>query len=361
MSPHQVKGSIEQQAADWFLLMNAEQIPDQDQLHAFLDWLQDPKAEAAYAECESAWELTKQLSADDLMLSASADNQARTGSFHRFAWWLNPASLQWRWQQLQNTSKLSLQAACIALVLLISFGVNQLFIDDLKIYQTAIGQQQAVTLRDGSLVTLNTASEIHVSYSDELRKIVLARGEVLFDVAKDPTRPFKVMAGNGEITALGTIFNVRRHNQQRQVEVSLLEGEIEVSASLPQKTESVSATTHSPTSQTLRLQANQRIRYSRDTISSVEAFNSSEKITQWQEGQLSFSNASLADIIFEVNRYSVTQLVIEETQLRETRIDAQFVIGDTETLLLALKETMGVKWSLRTDGILLYRENTDES
>ncbi len=360
MSPHQVKGSIEQQAADWFLLMNAEQIPEQDQLHAFLDWLQDPKAEAAYAECESAWELTNQLSADDLIASTSEDKKGRAGLYRTFASWLDLASLQWRWQQLQSASKLGLQAACIALVLLTSFGVNQLLNDDLKIYQTAIGQQQAVTLRDGSLVTLNTASEIHVSFSDELRKIVLARGEVLFDVAKDHTRPFKVIAGNGEISALGTIFNVRRHNRQRQVEVSLLEGEIKVSASLPTKNESTSAT-HSPISQTLLLQPNQRIRYSRDTISSVEAFNNSEKITQWQDGQLSFSNASLADIIFEVNRYAVTQLVIEETQLRETRIDAQFVIGDTETLLLALKETMGVKWSLRTDGILLYREKTDDS
>tara|TARA_B100000446_G_scaffold54908_2_gene51129 strand:- start:19343 stop:20428 length:1086 start_codon:yes stop_codon:yes gene_type:complete len=361
VSLHQVKGSIEQQAADWFLLMNAEQIPEQDQLHAFLDWLQDPAAEAAYAECESAWELTNQLAADELITSASKDKQDHTGRNRTFASWLNLASLQWRWQQLHNASKLSLQAVCIALVLLTSFGVNQLFNNDLEIYQTAIGQQQAVTLRDGSLVTLNTASEIHVSYSDELRKIILARGEVLFDVAKDHTRPFKVIAGNGEITALGTIFNVRRQNQQHQVEVSLLEGEVEVSASLPTRPENASTNTNVPFSQTLLLQSNQRIRYSRDTISSVEAFNSSEKVTQWQDGQLSFSNASLADIIFEVNRYAVTQLVIEELQLRETRIDAQFVIGDTDTLLLALKETMGVKWSLRTDGILLYREKTDES
>src|SRR5262249_31093929 len=76
-------------------------------------------------------------------------------------------------------------------------------------YRTSIGEMRVVPLSDGSVISLNTDSEVVIAYSDARRSIQLIRGEALFDVSKDPLRPFVVRAGEMEVRAVGTSFTVR--------------------------------------------------------------------------------------------------------------------------------------------------------
>ena len=71
-------------------------------------------------------------------------------------------------------------------------------------YVTVIGERSTFTLSDGSVVTLNTNSELVVDFSEGRRDIRLSRGEANFDVAKNPDRPFVVRAGDGVVWAVGT-------------------------------------------------------------------------------------------------------------------------------------------------------------
>ncbi len=336
--PH-INGSIEQQAADWFLLMNSDEIPNEAQLHSFLDWLENPEAEAAYADCENTWEITQELTPSDF------EQQEISSPFTRAL--SNPHGL---WKQRNSRIGLGLQAACLTLVALATlwFG-NMTQNHETAIYQTAIGQQATHTLLDGTLVTLNTASEIHVSYSDDARKITLARGEVLFDVAKDKHRPFSVAAGNGKVTALGTIFNVKKSADHETIDVKLLEGRLRVSAT-------VSDTTNQSRELTTIINANDGLSYSRQAISDTFIIHDSEKVTEWTNGRVSFTDVRLSEILDEVNRYSIDKLFIEEQSLAQEKLDAYFVIGDTEALLLALEETLNVQTSERPDGIYLSRK-----
>src|SRR3546814_16267234 len=59
---------------------------------------------------------------------------------------------------------------------------------------------------------------------DNQRALVLERGEVMFGVAHDSQRPFRVEAGNGTVTALGTRLQIRR--EPAQVTVTLLAGSV---------------------------------------------------------------------------------------------------------------------------------------
>ena len=52
-----------------------------------------------------------------------------------------------------------------------------------------------VTLADGSQVTLNTGTQLRVSITEHERRAELASGEAYFEIAKDPSRPFVVKAG----------------------------------------------------------------------------------------------------------------------------------------------------------------------
>src|SRR3546814_15110866 len=71
-----------------------------------------------------------------------------------------------------------------------------------------IGEIRTVALEDGSRVTLDTDTILHIAYSPTERGLKLERGRARFDVSYDASRPFVVFAGGGSITAHGTVFDV---------------------------------------------------------------------------------------------------------------------------------------------------------
>jgi len=93
---------------------------------------------------------------------------------------------------------------------------------------TAVGEQRAVTLQDGTRVYLNTASRLRVRY-DEASACCRARnGRGVIRRRQARELPFSVMAGDCEITALGTSFVVRR--DRGRLAVTLVEGKVAVAA-----------------------------------------------------------------------------------------------------------------------------------
>ncbi len=94
-------------------------------------------------------------------------------------------------------------------------------------YGTAIGQQQTLSLPDGSSIQLNTDSQVQIDYGSHLRRIRLLRGEALFAVTPNPTRPFDVYAANGIVHAVGTAFSV--HLEGSRVDVTVTKGIVDVS------------------------------------------------------------------------------------------------------------------------------------
>ena len=72
--------------------------------------------------------------------------------------------------------------------------------------------QYKLILPDGSKVWLNSESSIRypVSFSNKERKVFVT-GETFFEVAKDKTKPFRVVAGDVTVEALGTQFNVNAY------------------------------------------------------------------------------------------------------------------------------------------------------
>jgi transmembrane sensor len=97
-------------------------------------------------------------------------------------------------------------------------------------YRTALGEAQTVMLSDGTRMFLNTDTRVHVDFHRQQRRVLIASGEVAFDVAKDAARPFIVRAAASEVVALGTSFSVRLTPSNRAtgelLSVTLLEGQV---------------------------------------------------------------------------------------------------------------------------------------
>ena len=71
------------------------------------------------------------------------------------------------------------------------------------LYATDIGERRSLTLADGSTVDLNARASIRIEFSKSERRVELLNGQVLFQVAQDPRRPFIVRSGNATVRVIG--------------------------------------------------------------------------------------------------------------------------------------------------------------
>src|SRR5882757_1410915 len=99
-------------------------------------------------------------------------------------------------------------------------------------YATAIGAQKKFTLVDGSVVALNTNSQIDVELLGDRRDIHLVRGEAFFEVVHDKARPFTVYANRYVVRDIGTAFAVHLLDKGL-VNVRVTKGSVEIAAPGP--------------------------------------------------------------------------------------------------------------------------------
>ncbi len=90
---------------------------------------------------------------------------------------------------------------------------------------TDTAQRQSVTLADGTRADLNARTRLTVDLSRARRLVRLEQGEAVFNVTKDPQRPFLVETAAGTVRVTGTVFNVRRAPAGR-LTVTVLEGRV---------------------------------------------------------------------------------------------------------------------------------------
>ncbi|HEY8920307.1 MAG TPA: FecR domain-containing protein [Chitinophaga sp.] len=97
---------------------------------------------------------------------------------------------------------------------------------------TPLGGQYHLTLADGTGVWLNAGSSIKfpTTFSGAERKVEIS-GEVYFEVAHNPAKPFRVMNERQVVEVLGTHFNVNAYTDEEEVRTTLLEGSVRITGS----------------------------------------------------------------------------------------------------------------------------------
>lgn len=223
-------------------------------------------------------------------------------------------------------------------------------------YSTSVGQRLIVKLPDRSEVRLNTNTQLHVEYSATARLITMSQGEAIYQVAKDPSRVFTVRAAGFDFNALGTVFNVRA-DRQDSLRLTVTEGRVQVHRTPPAEIVPGAAHPVAPTA----------VGDATDVV--VEANNAvsigshSERIdvltpdqvadaTAWQRGVISFKATPLEQVVSELARYSTVRFVISDPKLARLRVSGYFEVDDTDNLLAALEQDVGIKIT-KHDGYLL--------
>jgi len=93
-----------------------------------------------------------------------------------------------------------------------------------------LGARSEIRLNDGTEVILNAGSSLKYrsDYNLHNRDLVL-EGEGYFKVAKNVNLPLVVNAGNINIKATGTEFNVKAYSDEGMIETTLVTGEVDLS------------------------------------------------------------------------------------------------------------------------------------
>jgi transmembrane sensor len=228
-------------------------------------------------------------------------------------------------------------AACVAM-LGISIGWH---IFRVPRYHTDIGAMQAVPLPDGSRMTLNTNTKLQVDVTPTERRVSLTRGEAFFEVAKDPTRPFVVTAGDRRVVAVGTQFSVRREGNELRVLVAEGTVRLENSTSPAETAGSARPDRVLLTAGTVARAEADAVLVRKQTVGQVE------QLLSWRSGYLVFDKTSLGEAVAEFNRYNERQVVIEDPHIaaiavggnfRATNVDAFVRLIATDNSITATEE-----------------------
>jgi transmembrane sensor len=204
-----------------------------------------------------------------------------------------------------------------------------------------------VVLPDGSVMTLNTQSEVRVHYTRHSREIRLTQGEVLFDVVHDATREFVVRIGTWAVFAVGTAFAVRRLNPS-SLNITVTEGVVEVLGRRP--------TDAGFRSRLAELQEASVDGDDRLTIQSISTEELQRRLA-WRSGLIVFDGETLSQALLEMSRYSRRQLTVEDPELARRRIIGVFPTSDTQTFIQGMRATLGVE-TVENDTTVLLRPGT---
>lgn len=308
-------------ASFWFARLRAGNVSSAER-RKFEHWLeQRPENEAAYAASEAAWDIAGDAAADDGLME-----------MRRQALSMRPESSWPHWRLYTGLAASVLVAVIVGLLLLPDFTANfsgggSESSYDRLVFRTAVGQRSTVTLLDGSTVELNTDSRIVVRYDDSQRRVLLERGQALFDVAGGQPRPFVVEADDKLITAHGTSFDVRRLDDK--VQVTLLEGEVTVEseAGILSYFAEPDSRTLAPGDQLIAV-GGQPFEIRKPDV---------ERVVSWSEGLLIFVDEPLSQAVSEINRYSLRKIVLGEESMKELRIGGVFEPGSVTGFTAALE------------------------
>ncbi|MDR0277148.1 MAG: FecR domain-containing protein [Paucimonas sp.] len=313
--------TCEEQALVWFTRSLDAPLPA-DQQQAFLDWLDASPANAeAYARVENLWQADSFESAlRDLETDLDKSTTQPPAGASVLA---NGPTRRWiPW------------ATAAALLLALGTWFGDLPLRLQADYLTATGEQQRITLADGSKILLGSDSAISTHIDDGQRSLHLLRGDLYLEAAHDPLRPLRIKADQALVEVVGTRFSVSL--REDDVAVAVDEGKVRLSNSFGAYS-------------LLGAGAWQHLRA--DRLGELHLQGSAEQ-HGWTEGRLIFQDRPLAEVLKELGRQRHAPILLFG-DAGNLRVSGNYKLDDPEAVVAALARLGGAQMTRLPGGILI--------
>jgi transmembrane sensor len=187
---------------------------------------------------------------------------------------------------------------------------------------------RALTLEDGTEVSLDAGTAIAVDYKIDERRIELLRGHAWFNVAHQAERPFRVTALGGRIEDVGTAFEVGLDGDQVSSAVS--QGCIEVSAT-------------GRAGKGVRVSEGQQVSYRvGGPLSGVQPV-AVERIAVWRQGEILVVGLSPRMAIAQIARYRSAPVWVVPGHDERRKITGIFQTGKPDQAIRAVADQAGLE------------------
>jgi transmembrane sensor len=212
-------------------------------------------------------------------------------------------------------------------------------------YASRHGERITEHLADNSVLQLDTDTSVTVRFSRAERLVEIERGQVLFEVAHEPARAFRVIAGSAEVVAVGTRFDV--YLQHESTLVTVLAGLVTVGLAPSEP--------GAGAGRVVPVGAGEQIRVAAGDLPAQDSPAQVERNTAWLRRQIVFEQEPLGAVAAEFSRYSATPIVIETPSLRALVISGTFSADDTESFVAFLRTLEGVRVEVTASRIRVSR------
>jgi transmembrane sensor len=310
MSNTPIDRRIAREAANWFVRLQNSSAGAAEHA-AGAEW------RARHADHERAWQLAERFSGRAQQLAGDAGRAALE----------RPRSLERR--QVLKTLALLIVAAPLGFAAHRSLPWREWQADE----RTATGEQRTLRLPDGGQIRLNTGSAVDIAYDDNVRRVRLIAGEMLFEVPHEQARrPFIVDTTEAEITLLGSRLLVRQYPQSTYL--AALEGAVQIRPRLSRGDDGL-----------MRLAAGQQTRV--NSLAAEPAMALAQNRLDWLSNVLRAEKMRLDEFITELDRYRPGLLRCDPA-VAGLLISGTFQLRDTDQILRALSQTLPVDIHYRT-------------
>lgn len=201
--------------------------------------------------------------------------------------------------------------------------------------RSAHGSITKTSLPDGTEVWLNSGSTlIYPQTFESNKRVVKLFGEAYFKVSSDKKNRFDVQIQNElVVSAYGTEFNIDAYVQDSVVNISLLEGNVEV-----KQTDGVGF---------IDLLPGKSLTYhkTKKTMQAVTDANLYAK-TAWKDGKIIFRRTNMAEVAQRLSTHFNVEIRLEGKDLYDYEYSGTFITETLNEILYLLEKTAPIKYEI---------------
>ncbi len=288
------------------------------------------------------------------MVKAGTDDYDDTKSFRRprFQW----GTVGW----------LAIAASFLVAVIFLALTLNKKENNSGKtnIVSTKAASKSNLVLPDGTKIWLNDDTKIfyNENFSKQNREITLI-GEAYFDVVRDVNHPFIIHTSTMDIKVLGTKFNVRAYENEKENETLLIKGSVEVTLRnynnkkvMLEPLEKLSVQNIPSTEKSVQNNS-QQLRDAFYKLSKVNATTDDSLIleTEWINHKLVFDHARLEDMIPQLERWYGVKIIINNQELKQKEFSGIYKDRPIEEVLESLRLAGNFMYKVENDSVTIYK------
>jgi transmembrane sensor len=306
---------ISEEAAEWLVAFRSGDVDAADQ-RGFDAWLRaSPEHIRAFIEMAALWhegggiDARRELDIEAIIARARSEQRIAelppapgAGAADTVTRDPGGGSGRGRWRRSAGWA----MAAGLSVAGLATMLILRSAIPGPQTYVTGVGETRSIALPDGSKVLLDSKSRLRVAYTAAVRHVELAQGQALFDVVRNPRRPFLVAAGDALVRDLGTVFDVNRLG--RGTVVTVVEGRVAIPTPL----------------QPIYLSAGEQVELDLGHFSPRPIHVDISSQTAWTHGEVVLDSATLSEVAQLFNHYSTRKLVAQDRGAKPLRLSGVF-------------------------------------